>query len=158
MTDGGGSWKLSTFHRLFGLGEIVAFLAFAGKAPFSVTAMIVEVFPVVAPVAVIAKVRFAEESGKRVASVVMSIFFDETNHFARWCGGIPIKDDHIGRINGHDLDVVLGQGGLKSFKFGDTARSFRNACSLVKFLGQSLLDGTALFEIVVVLVSRIAVC
>ena len=76
MTDGGRFWKLSSFQRSFGLEEIVAVLTFAGGAPFSIAAMITEVFFVVAPVTVIAKVRFAEESSKRVASVVMSIFFD----------------------------------------------------------------------------------
>ena len=135
----------------------MAVLAFARGAPFSVTTMIVEVFPVVAPVTFIAKVRFAEESRNRAASVVMSIFFDETNNLARSCGGIPIKDDHMGWINRHDLDAVLRQGGLKSFKFGDTTRSFGKACSLVKLFGSCFLDGAALSEIVVVLVSCVSI-
>ena len=119
--------------------------------------MIAEVFSVVSAVTFVAEVRFAEKTSERITSVVMFIFFDETNDLTRRCGWISIKDDHIRRINGHDLDLVLGQGGSKSFKFGDTARSFGDSSESVKFLGQSLFDGTALFEIVVVLVSSISV-
>ena len=87
----------------------------------------------------------------------MSVFFDETNDLARRCGWISIKDDHMRRIDGYDFDLVLGQGGLKSFKFRDTARSVRDSGESVKFLGSCFLDRTSLFEIVVVLVSCVSI-
>ena len=43
------------------------------------------------------------------------------------------------------------------FEFMDTARAFGDSCLLVKLFGFSFLDGTPLFEIVVILVSCIAV-
>ena len=135
----------------------MAVLAFARGAPFSVTAMIAKGFSVIPAFTFVAEVIFAEKTSERITSIVMFIFFDETNDLIRRCGWISIKDNHIRRINGYHFDLVLGQGGLKSSKFGDTARSFGDSGESVKFLGQSLLDGTALFEIVVVLVSSVSV-
>ena len=42
-------------------------------------------------------------------------------------------------------------------KFGETAGPFGDSCKLVKFLGLSFLEGTALFEIVIIWVSGISV-
>ena len=69
----------------------------------------------------------------------------------------PAVNDHVWWIDGHDFDLVPRQGGLKLFKFVDTARSFGNSCQLVKFLGHSILDGIALFEIFVVSVLGVPV-
>ena len=71
--------------------------------------------------------------------------------------GGPAKNDHVRWVNGHDLDLVLRQGGLKLLELRDTTRTFGDSSKLVKFLGQSFLGGVALFEIVVILASGIPV-
>ena len=71
--------------------------------------------------------------------------------------GFPHKDQHVCGIDGHDLDLILRQSGLKLFEFGETAGSFGNSCEPVKFFGLLFLDGAALFEIVIILVSGISV-
>ena len=116
-----------------------------------------EVFVIVSPVAFIAEIGFVEESSERFAAIVMRVFLDESYDLARGCGGVSGKDDHVRWIDGHDFDLVVGQGGLKSFKFGDCAGSFGDSSKLVKFLGFSFLDGASLFEVVVLLVSGISV-
>ena len=112
---------------------------------------------IVSPVAIVAEIGFVEESSERIASVVMPVFLDEPYDLARGCGWVSGKDDHVRWINGHDLDLVVGQGGLKSFEFGDCAGSFGDSSKLVKFLGFSFLDGAPLFEVVVLLVAGISV-
>ena len=125
FTNGGGSRKLSTFQRSFGFEEVVAVLTFTGGAPFTIAAMISEVFMVVSSVTVM---RFAEESTEGVASVVMVIFFNETNDLTQRCGRVSSKNDHVWQIDGHYFNLVLGQGSLKSLDFWNTTRSFGNSC------------------------------
>ena len=60
--------------------------------------------------------------------------------------GVPKKNDRVRGIDGHDFNLVLGQGGLKSFEFGNTARPFDDSCMLVKLFGFYFLDRAALFE------------
>ena len=107
-------------------------------------------------VIVIAEVESAEESTKRIAAIVVIVFLDETNDLARRSRGSS-KNDHVRWVNGHDLDLVPSQGGLRLLELGDTTRTIRDSSKLVKFLGQSFLGWVALFEIVVILVSGIPV-
>ena len=58
-------------------------------------------------------------------------------------------NDHMRWIDGHDFDLVPWQGGVKFFEFGDSASG--DSHEPVKFLGQSLLDGTSMFEILIIL-------
>ena len=58
-------------------------------------------------VALVAEVGFVEEPREGIAAVVMVVFFDETNDLVRlW----PAEDDHMRWIDGHDFDLVPGQG------------------------------------------------
>ena len=107
-------------------------------------------------VAFVAEVRPAEEPREGIATVVMVVFFDETNDLVGGCGSCV--DDHMRWIDGHDFDLVPGQGSLKLVDFVETAGSFGNASQSVKFFGQSFLDGVALFEILVISVLGISVC
>ena len=103
----------------------------------------------------VAEVRPAEEPRERIAAVVMVVFFDETDDLV---GGYrSCVDDHMWWIDGHDFDLVPGQGGLKLFEFGETAGSFGNSSKSVKFFGQSFLNGVALLEILVISVLGIPV-
>ena len=116
-----------------------------------------EVIVIIPFVAVIAEVRLVEESTEGIASVAMVIFLDELDDLTRRHGGVSHKSQHVRGIDGHDLDLILGQGSLKFFKFGKTTGSFDDSCKPVKFLGLLFLDGIALFEIVIILVSGIPV-
>ena len=60
-------------------------------------------------------------------------------------------------IDGHDFDLVPGQGSLKLVEFVETAGSFGNASQSVKFFSQSFLDGVSILEILVISVSGISV-
>ena len=106
-------------------------------------------------IAFVAEVGLAEESSEGIAPIVVFTLFDETNDLVRR-GGSSV-DDHVRWVNRHDLDLVPGQGGLKLFEFRETTGSFGTSRKLVKFLGLSFLDRTALFEIVIILVLGISV-
>ena len=62
-------------------------------------------------VTLVAEVRPAEEPREGIASVIMVVFLDETDDLVGGCGSSV--DDHMRWINGHDFDLVPGQGGLK---------------------------------------------
>jgi len=66
--------------------------------------MMFEVVVIVASIAFVAEVGFAEESLKRIASVVVIAFFDETNDLGRGFGSRV--DDHVGWVDGHDFELV----------------------------------------------------
>ena len=85
----------------------------------------------------------------------MIVFLDQTNDFVGGYGSSV--DDHMRWIDGNDFDLVLWQGGLKLFEFGETTGSFGNSSKSVKFFGQSFLGGVTLSEIVVVLVLGILI-
>ena len=84
----------------------------------------------------------------------MVVFLDETDDLIGGCGSCV--DDHMRWIDGHDFDLVPGQGSLKLVEFVKTAGSFGNASQSVKFFGQSFLNRVALFEILVISVSGIS--
>ena len=67
----------------------------------------------------------------------MAVFLDE-------------YDQHMRAIDGNDLDLILGQGSLKLFEFGDTARSFADFRQSMQFSGFSLLDRASIPEIFIV--------
>ena len=72
--------------------------------------MLPEVVVVKSFVALVAEVGFVEEPREGIAAVVMVVFFDETDDLVRlW----PTEDDHMRWIDGHDFDLVPGQGSLK---------------------------------------------
>ena len=150
------SSKLTRLQWLFGFNEIGAVFASAGGAPFTIAGMLGHIVVIEPTVTVIAEVGSAEESTKEIAAIVVIVFLDETNDLARRSRGSS-KNDHVRWVNGHDLDLVPRQGGLKLLELRETARAFRDSSKLVKFLGFSFLGGVALFEIVVVLVSGIPV-
>ena len=66
--------------------------------------MMTKVVVIVASIAFVAEVGFAEESLKRIASVVVIVFFDETNDLIRGFGSRV--DDHVGWVDGHDFELV----------------------------------------------------
>ena len=70
--------------------------------------MTTKVFLIVSPVAIVAEIGFAEESSKRIASVVMPVFLDESDNLARGRGGVSGKDNHVRWIDGHDFDLMVG--------------------------------------------------
>ena len=106
-------------------------------------------------VTLVAEVRPAEEPREGIATVVMVVFFDETNDLVGGCGSSV--DDHMRWIDGHDFDLVSGQGSLKHLQLEKAARSFGNASQSMKFFGQAFLDRVALFEILVISVLGISV-
>ena len=63
----------------------------------------------------VAEVGFVDEPFEGIAAVVMTVFLDETNDLVGRNGSSV--DDHVRRIDGHDLELVSGQGGLKLCKF-----------------------------------------
>ena len=154
-TDGGRSGELAMCQGLFGFDELSTVLAPTGGAPFTHAAMILEILVIVTLIAFVAEVGFAKKCTVGIASVVMFTLFNETNDFIRR-GGSGIND-HMRWIDGHDLDLVPWQGGLKLLEFRNTARAFGDSSESVKFLDQSLLDGTTLFEIVIMRISCIPV-
>jgi len=67
--------------------------------------MMTKVVVIVASIAFVAEVGFAEESLKRIASVVVIVFFDETNDLIRGFGSHV--DEHVGWVDGHDFELVI---------------------------------------------------
>ena len=99
-------------------------------------------------VTLVAEVRPVEEPREGIATVVMVVFLDETDDLVGGCGSCV--DDHMRWIDGHDFDLVPGQGSLKLVEFVKTAGSFGNAYQSMKFFGQAFLNGVALFEVLVI--------
>ena len=105
-------------------------------------------------VALVAEVRPVEEPREGIAAVVMVVFLDKTDDLVGGCGSCV--DDHMRWVDGHDFDLVPGQGSLKLVEFVKTAGSFGNARQSMKFFGQSFLNGVAILEILVISVSGIS--
>jgi len=68
--------------------------------------MIFKVVVVESSIAFVTEVGFVEESLKRVTSVVVTVFFDETNDLVRGFGSRV--DEHVGWIDGKDFELVPG--------------------------------------------------
>ena len=154
-TERGGFGKLTSWEGSFGLGEIGTVSSFARRAPFAEAGVMSHIVVIESFVAFVAEVGFVEKSTKGIAPVIVIIFFDETNDLVG--GNGSCVDDHVRGVNGHDLELVPRQSGLKLSKFWETARSFGNACGSVKFLGRSFLDWVSILEIFIVSVSGISV-
>ena len=92
---------------------------------------------VVSAIALVAIVRFGQESTEGVAVVVMAVLVDEENLF---------EDDHVRGIDGHDLDLVAGQRRLKARQLGDATGSFRNARQSMEFFGLPFLTRSTIFQ------------
>ena len=75
--------------------------SFAGGTLFTVAGMILKVVVIVSSIAFVAEVGFVEESIKRIASVVVTVFFDEANDLVRGYGSRV--DEHVRWIDGKDL-------------------------------------------------------
>ena len=99
---------------------------------------------VVTAITLVGIVRFGQESTEGGAAVVMAVVLDEENLFVR--GHLPLEDDHVRGIDGHDLDLVAGQRSLKQRQFGDAAGSFGNARQSMEFFGLSFLTRSTLFQ------------
>ena len=122
--------------------------SFRLQEAFIVTAMMGHIVLIKPTATVIAEVGSAEESTKGIAAVVVFTLVDETNDLVRR-GGSGV-DDHVCWVDGHELDLVPLQGGLKSLTFWEITRSFGNSRKLVKCLGLSFFGGVALFEIAII--------
>ena len=157
FAEGGQCGELTVSQRSFGFDEIGTVFSSTGKTPFAFARMLPEVVVIKSTIAFVAEIGLPEESAEGIASVVMVIFLDESDDLARRHGRVSYKNQQVQGIDGHDLDLILGQGGLKLSEFGETAGSFRNSCKPVKFLGLLFLDGVTLFEIVIILVTGISV-
>jgi len=66
--------------------------------------MTFKVVVIVASIAFVAEVGFVEEPTERVASVVVTVFFDEANDLVRGFGSRV--DEHVGWIDGKDFELV----------------------------------------------------
>jgi len=66
--------------------------------------MMMKVVVIVSSIAFVAEVGLVEESVKRVASVVVTVFFDEVNDLVRGFGSHV--DEHVGWIDGKDFELV----------------------------------------------------
>ena len=66
--------------------------------------MMTKVVVIVPSIAFVAEVGFADESLKRIASVVVIVFFDESNDLIRGFGSRV--DEHVGWVDGHDFELV----------------------------------------------------
>ena len=108
------------------------------------------VIVIVPLVEVVTEVRLVEESTEGTASVVMAVFLNESDDLTRGHGRGSHKSQHVRGIDGHNLDLILGQGSLKLFEFGDTARSFADFRQSMQFSGFSLLDRASIPEIFIV--------
>ena len=86
----------------------------------------------------------------------MTVLLDEENLVVR--DRLPLEDDHVRGIDGHDLDLVAGQRGLESRQLGDATGSFRNARQSMEFFGILLLDWVPPSQIPVIVVLRATVC
>ena len=155
--EGGRCGELTVSQGSFGFDEIGTVFSFTGGTPFSLARMMLYVVVIEPSIAFVAEIGSAEESAEGIASVVMVIFLDESDDLARRHGRVSHKNQHVWGVNRHDLDLMLGQGGLKLNEFGETAGSFGNSGKAVEFLGLLFLDGTTLFEIVIISVSGISV-
>ena len=157
LAEGGWLGELTVSQGSFSFDEIGTVFSFTGGTPFTLAGMMDHIVMIEPSIAFVAEIGLAEESFEGIASIVMVIFLDESDDLARRHGRVSYKDQHVRGIDGHDFDLILGQGGLKLSEFGETAGSFGNSCKPVKFLGLLFLDGTALFEIVIIRVSSIPV-
>ena len=88
---------------------------------------------VAAAIALVAIVRFRQESTEGGAAVVMAVLLNEENIFVR--GHLPLEDDHVRWNDGHDRDLVAGQRGLKQRQFGNAAGSFGYIRQSMEFFG-----------------------
>ena len=68
--------------------------------------MIFKVVVIESSIAFVTEVGFVEEPTKRVTSVVVTVFFDETNDLVRGFGSHV--DEHVGRVDGKDFELVAG--------------------------------------------------
>lgn len=80
----------------------------------------------------------------------MAVFLDESNDLTRGHGRDTHKSQHVRGIDGHDLDLILGQGSLKLFEFLDIARAFMDSRQSMQFSGFSFLDRASIPEIFIV--------
>jgi len=89
---------------LFGFDVIGAVQSFADGAPFAIAGMIFTVVVVVAVVAFVAKVRFAEEPAEGIAAVVVAVLLDEKNALVQVYGSRV--NNHVWQVDGQHLDLV----------------------------------------------------
>jgi len=83
MAEGAWFRRTRKLVGLFGFDEIGAVPSFAGGAPFAIIGMMFSVVVVVAMVAFVAKVRFAEEPAEGIAAVIVAVLLDEKNVLVR---------------------------------------------------------------------------
>ena len=132
LAEGGRCGKLTVSQGSFGFDVIGAVFSFTGRTPFTLAWMLSHIVVIEPSIAFVAEIGLAEESAEGIAPVVMVIFLDESDDLTRRHGRVSHKDQHVWGIDGHDLDLILGQGGLKLSELGETAGSFGNSR---KFLG-----------------------
>ena len=114
-TEGGWFGKLSSWEGLLGFDEIGAVVSFARRTPFTATGVIGHIVVIESSIALVTEVGFVDEPFEGITSAVVFTLFDETNDLVGRNGSSV--DDHVRRVDGHDLDLVSWQGGLKLCKF-----------------------------------------
>ena len=72
-------------------------------------------------------------------------------------GELPLENDHVRGIDGHDFDLVARQRGFELRQLGDAERTFRDARQQMKVSGFSFLDGASLAQMFVIVVLGSAV-
>ena len=78
LAEQGGRRELAASQGLFCCDEIGAVLSFAGAASFTVTGMVFVIIVIITLIAVIAEIGFTEEPFKRIATVIVFTFFDDS--------------------------------------------------------------------------------
>ena len=135
--------ELAWTQRLFGLQEVWTVSASIGMAPFSITRMMSKIFVVVISIVVLAEIEvgFGEETLERIASIVMTVFFDEQDEFVR--GRLAREDD----AGGGSMDRTgnwVRQLGI--FPHGLQGCPFDDAVLWPDVLGRDVVDWKALWK------------
>ena len=116
----------------------------AGGAEASIAGMLGQAVVFIPSVTVVAVVRFVEEGPVGSAPVVVVVVQNEENVV----GAVRVasEGDHVGRSQGENFDLVVGEDGLKGGEFLASARAFGHAGALVEGFGQACLGGIAAAE------------
>ena len=108
---------------------------------------------IVIPIALVAKVRLAQEPFVRI---IVTIFLDQPDDLVGrdW----SLIDDHVCWVDRHDFDLISRECCLKLLQFWNTARTFRNSCQWMQRFSLLLLDRITLLESVIIPIPGVIVC
>ena len=108
------------------LQEIATVFQPAAGTPFALAQMLSIGLVVVPFVGVMAIIGFAQEPGKQVTPVVVTIGLDEEDKLFR--GVRAFEEDGVRRVHGHHLDLIIGKRCLEFGHLLQTAQTFRDTC------------------------------